>query len=278
METTRRVYYAPLTSGSEIRLLFAGCMQGGSSHGSRPYCLLHYVTDGSGSVTAGNHHYDLSAGDLFANPPGASVDYRPLKHDPWTCYWLAFEGAGVQNYLAALVPCEDNPICYGDYDPEVKQLFEQLLQSISRKSVAESLLSEATMRLILSKFLIQYGKDTTVGKTGTPLKAVRRAQDFMLRHHSEPIAVSDVCRAVGYERTYFSNLFRKQTGQTMREYLASIRITKACKLLTTTDLSVQDIALRLGYGDYRAFSRCFKKEKQLSPQQYRLADGAARRS
>lgn len=269
MENTRRVFYNKLNAEHDIRLLFAGSMSGGSSEGSRPYHLLHYVTRGEGTVSTEHSCQDLSAGDLFLHYPNKATSYKPADDNPWTYCWMAFDGPLANAWVSSLRADHSRPFCRGEYDPQISVLFDQLLDAMARTSITAMLQSEATMRLILGKLLLQFGTDRNLRKTTTPVMAVRHAQDFMLMHYAEMIGVNEVCRAIGYERTYFSNLFRHQTGQTMQEYLAAVRITHACSLLTSTELSVNAIAQRVGYAEYRSFSRCFKKIKQVSPQQYR---------
>ena len=52
-------------------------------------------------------------------------------------------------------------------------------------------------------------------------------------------------------------------------YLTSIRMEKAKKLLLSTPLSVAEVAERAGYGDYRVFTKVFKKSESVTPSQYR---------
>lgn len=273
MERTRRIQYARLSARRDVRLLFAGSMTGGASRGSRPYYLLHYITGGSGTVSIGGNPEILRGGDLFVHYPDRPVAYRPLKEDPWTYYWMAFDGAWAHEWAEAMSQGQGEPIFRGDYEPVIREHFEALLSALSSGSMAAALRSEALMRMILSSFLDHFSRDTDVSRADTPTMAVRAAQNFILTHFAETITVGDVCAAAGYERTYFSDLFRQQTGQTMQEYLRGIRMTQACKLLTSTELAVYAIAERVGYAEYRSFSRSFKKVKGLSPQEYRKVRG-----
>lgn len=52
-------------------------------------------------------------------------------------------------------------------------------------------------------------------------------------------------------------------------YLTSIRMEKARKLLVSTDLPIAEVAERAGYGDYRVFTKVFKKSEGITPSQYR---------
>lgn len=69
---------------------------------------------------------------------------------------------------------------------------------------------------------------------------------------------------------YISNIFKKQTGKTVKEYLSLLRLEKAKELLRTTDLSVRSIAQKIGYINEIGLIRLFKKYESMPPGEYRL--------
>ena len=68
---------------------------------------------------------------------------------------------------------------------------------------------------------------------------------------------------------YISQLFKNEIGVGFLAYLTNIRMEKAKKLLLSTSLSIAEIAQRAGYGDYRVFTKVFKKSEGITPSQYR---------
>jgi len=74
---------------------------------------------------------------------------------------------------------------------------------------------------------------------------------------------------------HLERLFRARTGYSIGRYRLLCRIAAARELLLTTDLSVGEIAARVGVGDMSNFSRYFKRETGYAPQQYRRAHRAA---
>lgn len=74
---------------------------------------------------------------------------------------------------------------------------------------------------------------------------------------------------MGFNATYFSTLFKKETGQNFMDYLTELRISKAKELLCGEELSVQDVAEQVGYRDLKYFSRLFKKLTGVSPSDYK---------
>ena len=78
----------------------------------------------------------------------------------------------------------------------------------------------------------------------------------------ENITVDDIAAALGLSRSYFSKLVKKMTQKSPQEYLLAYRINKSCALLRTTELSIGEIALLVGYSNQFHFSRAFKNYMQ----------------
>lgn len=105
------------------------------------------------------------------------------------------------------------------------------------------------------------------------IKPIRVAKNYILQHYSEPITLEDVCSAAGFSVSYFSKLFKQETGEGFSRYLSRVRIDKAKELLRDTDLPVAAVCESVGYSDLKHFSGTFKKMTSLSPGQYRKLYG-----
>ncbi|MEC0227796.1 response regulator transcription factor [Paenibacillus alba] len=83
------------------------------------------------------------------------------------------------------------------------------------------------------------------------------------------ISLEDMAAKVGYSIPYFSSLFKKTTGQTYTQYMMSMRIQAAKRLLLTTDLRTFQIAEQVGMENYRHFNKIFKRMVCMSPKEFR---------
>ena len=84
----------------------------------------------------------------------------------------------------------------------------------------------------------------------------------------EPLTVENIAQTMGFDRRYLSRVFARGYGMTVKEYLTSVRLSHAEKLLVA-GYSVGDVAAMTGYRDVFNFSRIFKKKNGLSPLAYR---------
>ena len=100
-------------------------------------------------------------------------------------------------------------------------------------------------------------------------RPITEAKRYIQQHYREALRLEDVSSAVGFNATYFSTLFKKETGQNFVDYLTELRINKTKELLAGEDLSIQDVAEMVGYQDLKYFSKLFKKVTGVSPSDYK---------
>lgn len=100
-------------------------------------------------------------------------------------------------------------------------------------------------------------------------KPIRDAKQYMKQHFNEAISLEIISNQVGFNATYFSSLFKKETGKTFSEYLSQIRMEKAKELLKETNQSVATICEEVGYSDTKHFTKLFTKYTNLKPNEYR---------
>ena len=106
-----------------------------------------------------------------------------------------------------------------------------------------------------------------VKKSGN--KRIKAAADYIRNNYSQNINTAYIAKKYAFSPNYFSFLFKKETGCNFVEYLAHVRIEKACAFLKHTDLNIHNIAQKVGYGDSQYFFRVFKKTTGLTPAEYR---------
>ena len=98
---------------------------------------------------------------------------------------------------------------------------------------------------------------------------VQKAIVYIDSDLSADLSLRTVAAAQKISPGYLSSIFRKETGQTITEYVTQRRIDYALHLLNTTHLQVQSVALRCGIIDVQYFSKIFKKHTGKTPKEYR---------
>lgn len=100
-------------------------------------------------------------------------------------------------------------------------------------------------------------------------RAITGITRYLQEHLAEEVSLSVLAEEFHLNPQYISQLFKNEIGVGFLTYLTNIRIEKAKKLLLSTSLSVAEIAEKSGYGDYRVFTKVFKKSEGITPSQYR---------
>ena len=92
---------------------------------------------------------------------------------------------------------------------------------------------------------------------------------YIQEHLAEEVSLSVLAEEFHLNSQYISQLFKSEIGVGFLAYLTNIRMEQAKKLLLTTGLSIAEVSEQSGYGDYRVFTRVFKKTEGITPSQYR---------
>ncbi|GEL78421.1 helix-turn-helix domain-containing protein [Tenuibacillus multivorans] len=93
--------------------------------------------------------------------------------------------------------------------------------------------------------------------------------EYIEDHYFEKVSLHRLADQVGKNKYYLSHLFKRETGQSMSEYIQKVRIENAKHLIETTEKSMQEIGYLVGYEDQSYFSRMFKKWNSMSPNAYK---------
>ncbi|MDD3920334.1 MAG: response regulator [Eubacteriales bacterium] len=104
-------------------------------------------------------------------------------------------------------------------------------------------------------------------------RPIRLAKEYIQQHYGEALTLEQVSEELGFSVSYFSTLFKKETGEGFVKYLARIRIQEAKTLLRETNLSVLEICRQVGYLDIKHFTRMFKQDVGINPGEYRKLYG-----
>ena len=93
--------------------------------------------------------------------------------------------------------------------------------------------------------------------------------DYIHTHYAEPMDNTTLAQAFNYHPGYVSQLVAEQTGHPLHQYLLQVRIRQAIALLQSTDLPVNEIAVRVGFQNVSYFSQYFKKQTGCPPSGFR---------
>ena len=99
--------------------------------------------------------------------------------------------------------------------------------------------------------------------------SIAQAITYIKKNLNKNISRTDVAQAVNLNDEYFSRLFKKETGETYKDYTTALKMNMAKKMLDETTLSIGIIASKVGYANFSHFSQAFKEFSGYTPAEYK---------
>lgn len=248
------------------------------------YCVT-IKKGNNGSFRYGQHDYDFNEGMMTFTKPGQVFSVTSTNDNPVTGYLLVFKADLIRPY-----PLGKNIANYGFFS---YALAEALHLSDSEATIISSLLQQMQQELKVN--IDHYSQDVIVSHIELLLNysnrfynrqfLTRKAvnNDFILRleqmldnyfntgtsSNKGVPGVQFFSSQLNLSPGYLSDLLRNTTGQNAQQYIQHRLIEKAKELLSTSQMTVSEIAYELGFEYSQSFSKLFKKVTHQTPLQYR---------
>ena len=163
-----------------------------------------------------------------------------------------------------------------EHDPRLARLARDLADELRAADAGHELIVAALIEQILIQLLRRYASirrtdELELSRAGLVDRRIRRAVELMHAHLSDELPLEELAAAAYLSPFHFARLFKKLTGLPPHAYLAALRIERARTLLATTDLSITEIAARVGYANSSHFGKAFRQFNGLTPRAFRAA-------
>lgn len=153
---------------------------------------------------------------------------------------------------------------------EVKKLIEDMKKEFDEKEVGYRSVLNGYSRVLFSKML---RKLKVGGVNKESAKCINRITEECMAYIDsrcyEKISLKEIAEYSFYNPAYFSRIFKEHCGRSLSEYIKEKRIGEAARLLIDTELSNDEIMLKVGYTDKKQFYKNFRDIYGETPAQYR---------
>jgi AraC-like DNA-binding protein/uncharacterized RmlC-like cupin family protein len=225
-----------------------------------------WLTVGVGSAERG---YRVGAGEVAVIPARVPHVYRADPDDPWSIWWLHVTGSDTSELVESICTPESGAIVALRDVYSAAALIERAVVALERDETAASLYLASGAAWGL---LAQLASDRLQGPAATADR-IQIAQDYLRDNLAAQVSVGELARLASLSSSHFSALFKASTGIGVVEYVRRLRSARARELLMTTEASVADIGMSVGYGDPFYFSRQFRLVNGTSPSEFRRDAG-----
>lgn len=240
------------------------------AHGHAELCLL---IEGRCRFSLAQQGAILESGDLVVCPAGFShAEAFVTRNTDYRLVWWSLNdddpSVHVTRYSGRDGFAFDHRMSLTALPAEPRRRLARLREwAVSDQSMPIDGLREALLTLALALF--RRAIDGGSAPMDTREVVVQRAIAYVQAHGERSLSLAEVAGAVHVSPNYLTSLFRSVTGKSLGRFIADERMQRAREVLESTELTIKEVAARLGFGDAYAFSRAFKTFSGQSPSQWR---------
>lgn len=245
--------------------------------------LLYGLSECDIRVWAEGEIYEIKEGDLCIINSGtahavrseiAKSTYLVIKFEPGILY-ASEQSVFEFKYLFPFVEGSNDFRkvfrCDELAETEIPALMEDIIREWTAKDYGYEIAVRASViraSLYLMRKWHSEKSDLSVYENSDGVKYIKRAMEYAKNSFLTANAneAADIC---GLSYGYFSRLFKRIAGKSFTEYVNSIKINEAKKMLATENKSVTDVAMTLGFSSVSYFARQFKKETGIAPHKFK---------
>jgi AraC-like DNA-binding protein len=231
--------------------------------------LMLYCVGGGGFLQTDDWQGRVRPGDVVLLPQGLGHEYAADDEDPWTLYWVHFQGSSTGIFAQHLGYREGRPLVQAGLSPALLAAFNNLMGVRRTGYSTRAFINAANqLRHLFSQMAMEISNTQAHEQHNFSLDAI---QDFMLEHIDRPLDLDTLAQAANLSKYHFCNKYKRLTGYSPIKHFLNMKMEQACHLLDSTDYSVKAIASQMGYEDPLYFSRQFSKIIGLPPRAYRAS-------
>jgi AraC-like DNA-binding protein len=203
--------------------------------------------------------------------PGSSSKWSYIMIDPYELF-DSFAPASAYQISQMLEAINTAGIIHGAEQPTIAFLLTRLIEEIDSGYANYQLNVRALFLSLLTELYRVSGLvHAAVPDSGeqTQTLTILPALNYIKRNYMNQFSVESLADLCGLSPTHFRRVFNNAMGVSPLEYLNTIRITKACHLLRSTEDSILNISESVGFHSISSFNRYFDRLVSMSPREYR---------
>ena len=232
------------------------------------YQLL-YLTEGEGVFhSASVNEARLGEGDLFLLFPGEWHSYHPLPQRGWKSYWIGFRGKNIDDRVSNGFLSPKHPIYHVGFSDAIVRLYRDAYDTaITEAAYSQQLLAGIVNHLIGMMYMLE--RNIELNKDQSHVTLINRGRLRIRESLESSLTIQQIAEELGVSYSNFRKLFKEYTGLSPATYQQDLRLQRAKELLTTSDISIKEIAYRLNFESPDYFSTKFKAKTGRRPSELR---------
>ena len=228
-----------------------------------------YLVDGEGRFQSSHvEGKRIKAGDLFLLFPDEWHSYGPTERSKWKSYWIGFKGKNIDDRVKANFLSPEKPIYHLGYSAGIIELYEAALRTaFEEPPYAQQILAGIVNHLIGMMYAQE--RSIELNKNQSHVEMISKARLRIREELESELTIQHLAEDLGVSYSNFRKLFKQYTGLSPALYQQDLRLQRAKELLSTTKLSIKEIAYRLNFESPDYFSSKFRMKTGIKPSEFR---------
>lgn len=228
-----------------------------------------WVSQGKGwlETSATRQQIEIRDGTLFWLFPGVTHSYSPSESG-WAEQWVLFEGKLAQEFEQAGLFSRTQPVKSPGNFASINTFFDLIKADFEKAGPQTAVISGMLIGRLIAE--INSLESHFEAENHSPVQPVIETLGWLEEHLGENIDFEKIAGEKGLGYSTFRRYFKQVSGLPPQEYLQNLRLSRAKKMLVFSDLSIKQIAFKVGFDDPYYFSRVFRAETGLAPSDFRL--------
>uniref|UniRef100_UPI0032177367 AraC family transcriptional regulator n=1 Tax=uncultured Draconibacterium sp. TaxID=1573823 RepID=UPI0032177367 len=228
---------------------------------------LNYIIDGGGTFENRHGRFQVKPGSLLLISPNEWHRYRPVSKTGWVENYIGFNGRIADELLKHKAFSTTQPVIQCGIKEEIIDTYLKIFDLVEKERPGFQQIASGMVVKLLG-YIVSLEKRK--GFSGKQIAKVIEEVRFLMRKNVErEINLEELAQQNNVGYSYFRKMFKKYTGVSPGQYHLQLRIIRAKELLVSTDKSIKEISLELGFQTIHYFSLIFKKKVGVNPSEFR---------
>ena len=247
---------------------------------------LVYFYSGAAKVKMNDRTYQASRGSLFLYPSSTKYSIINTNEGDTKIMSINFDFVGNADRPQSPIPTvsdklwnpadalenvffEDAPQLGEPLHLETMQSLEPIFGEMTSEFVSPKMHDRIMLSLLMHQVLISIARRITLGTGQARAGFVDQVIDYIQENYASDLSNESIGKYFNYHPHSTNRVVQKRTGQSLHQYVLSCRVSKALEMLQTTNLSITEVAERVGFSSIKHFSQTFKSIYGYSPIHFR---------
>lgn len=228
-----------------------------------------YLVEGEGMFVSEHvPETRIKAGDIFLLFPDEWHCYYPTSGSNWKSYWIGYRGRNMDDRVRYGFLSPEKPIYHVGYSSDIIHLYDSAIMAAREEaSCSQQILAGIVNNLIGVMYSLE--RNIKLNRKSGYADLINKARERIRQDVETNLTMQQLAEELGVSYSNFRKLFKEYTGMSPAMFQQDLRLQRAKELLSTTGLSIKEIAYRLCFDSPDYFSSKFRVKTGCKPSEYR---------